>query len=491
MRDALYHVERSESATLQSQIRQVLIDAVLAGQVPPGDPIPSTRAMSKRLGVSRNTVVLAYQGLVASGFLVARERSGFYVHEEVIVQANPRARPEPLEGGTRVDWETRLKVSPATQANIAKPENWRNYPYPFIYGQSDESLFPIAEWRDCVRQAHGRKWLDAWTEDRFNQDDPMLIDQIRQRILPRRGILARNEEILVTLGAQNALYLITRLLIGEQTRVGFENPGYPDMRNIVALRTRLARPLPIDEHGLVIDDKVADCDILYTTPSHQFPTTPTMPLARRKALLELASEHDFVVVEDDYESETNYLSEPSPALKSLDSKGRVIYVGSLSKSLVPGLRIGFMVADATLIRQATALRRLMLRHPPGNNQRTVAIFLANGHHDTLISRQNRVYRERWRLMREALDRFLPDWSRSPTFGGTSFWLEGPPRLDADRLAEDALDDGIVIEPGAIHFDRPEENRNFFRLGFSSIATDRIAPGIERLARVIDRRLASG
>lgn len=488
MRDALFHIERDQSSTLQAQIREVLISTVLSGQLPPGDPVPSTRAMAKRLKVSRNTVVLAYQGLVASGFLVSRERSGYYVHEDVTVQANPVSLQMADGGQSDVDWSAKLHVRPDDQDNITKPENWRQYPYPFIYGQSDESLFPIAEWRDCVRQAHGRKWLDAWTEDRFSQDDPMLVEQIRRRILPRRGIQAEADEIMITMGAQNALYLISRLLISATTTVGVEIPGYPDMRNIVRLRTDHLIALPVDAQGIRLTDGLADCDLIYTTPSHQFPTTVTMSIERRKALLARASRDDFLIVEDDYEFETNYLSEPCPALKSLDAHGRVIYVGSLSKSLVPGLRIGFMVGNRELIRQAIALRRLMLRHPPGNNQRTVAIFLANGHHDTLIARQNRVYRERWQLMAKALAEHLPGWSEMPTFGGTSNWLKGPDHLDAGELAEAALDDGIVIEPGGICFENPAVFKNYFRLGFSSISSDRIGPGIERLAAVIGRHL---
>ena len=357
MRDALFHIERDQSSTLQAQIRQVLISTVLSGQLPPGDPVPSTRAMAKRLKVSRNTVVLAYQGLVASGFLVSRERSGYYVHQDVTVQANPISLQMTDGGKSDVDWHDKLMVRPDEQRNITKPENWRQYPYPFIYGQSDESLFPIAEWRDCVRQAHGRKWLDAWTEDRYSQDDPMLVEQIRRRILPRRGIQAQTDEIIVTMGAQNALYLVARLLIAANTTVGVEMPGYPDMRNIVLLRTDHLIALPIDSQGVELSDDLPACDLIYTTPSHQFPTTVTMSIERRKDLLDRASRDDFLIIEDDYEFETNYLSEPCPALKSLDARGRVIYIGSLSKSLVPGLRVGFMVANRELIRKAIGAKR--------------------------------------------------------------------------------------------------------------------------------------
>ncbi|MEC5325206.1 MocR-like pyridoxine biosynthesis transcription factor PdxR [Aurantimonas sp. A3-2-R12] len=485
MRNALFHVDKGETFTLQAQIREGLVSAVLAGQLSAMESVPSTRAMARQLGVSRNTVVLSYQALVEDGFLLARERSGFYVNPEVLTGLVPSAdAAAPTEDKGEIDWQARLRIHPAGQVNIVKPEDWRDHPYLFIYGQIDHTLFPISEWRDCVRQAMGAKGLDQWTADRFNADDPMLIEQIRTRILPRRGIAARDEEILITMGAQNALYLVSSLLVGANTRVAIEDPGYPDARNMFALRTRHVVPIPVDENGLLMDERLAACQLAFITPSHHFPTTATLPLSRRKELLALASANDLIILEDDYEFEANYVSAPTPALKSLDKEGRVIYIGSLSKSLVPGVRIGFLVAPKPLIDQARALRRLMLRHPPGNNQRAAALFLALGHHDALLGRLHRVYRERWRIMGEALQTHLPFWSRSPTFGGTSYWLEGPPGFDAGELARRALKQGIVIEAGDFFFAGRNPPLNYFRLGFSAIATDRIAEGVRKLAEIV-------
>ena len=479
MRDALYHLERSRPASLQAQIREILIEAIRTGQLAPGDPVPSTRAMAARLSVSRNTVTLAYQALVSDGFLASRERSGFYVDPLAADGIAERLTSRPSDSGS-IEWTDRLAKHPGAQRNLIKPENWHDYRYPFIYGQVDHDIFPIAEWRDCVRQAMGKRWIDAWTEDRFSADDPLLVEQIARRILPLRGINAGHDEILITLGAQNALYLIAAMLIGSDTAVALEDPGYPDLRNICALRTRKIRHLPVGSGGVQIGEELEGVDLMFTTPSHQFPTTVTMPLDRRKALLDVARARDLVIVEDDYEFETNYSGTPHPALKSLDGDGRVIYVGSLSKSLMPGLRLGFIVADSRLISEMRALRRLMLRHPPGNNQRAAALFLANGHYDVLVRRIHRAYRARWQVMGDALAEHLPGWAERPSFGGSAYWLTGPAGFDAEKLAELALAQGIVIEPGAIFFADPGAGARHLRLGFSSIPADRIAPGIERL-----------
>src|SRR5262245_46991877 len=304
MRDWLVHIRRNEYASLQTQIREALVAAILDGQLARDEPIPSTRKMAKSLGVSRNTVVLSYQGLLDDGYLAARERSGYYVADKALDSvARPRKleprRTPPCEDGP--DWESRLAKHPAAQENISKPLDWQTYPYPFIYGQVDHNLFPLAEWRDCARQALGKKWLGTWTNDTWAFDDPLLVEQIRRRILPRRGIMASDDEILITLGAQNALYLITSLLIDEKSRVAMEEPGFPDMRNIFRLKTSNVALVPVDEGGLTLTEQVAACDLVFVTPSHQFPATVTMPLARRLDLLKLASKHNLAIIEDDYE----------------------------------------------------------------------------------------------------------------------------------------------------------------------------------------------
>ncbi len=484
MRDALFHLRRNESASLQAQIRELLVNAILSGQLHGGEPLPSSRKMASNLQVSRNTVVLAYQDLVDDGYLIARERSGYYVNDDMVGQtaATPLTPPDPPEHAP--DWTSRFRVRPTRQENIKKTMDWPSYRYPFVYGQVDQQLFPLAAWRECARQALGRRAMDAWTGDRQVHDDPMLIEQIRTHILPRRGISAAPDEVLVTQGAQNALYLIASLLFTDQTRVGVEDPGYPDMFNIARLKTDYVRPLSVDAEGLPVDDRLDPLDYLFVTPSHQFPTTVTMPLARREALLARAAERDIVLIEDDYEFETNYVGRPTPALKSMDRDGRVLYIGSLSKSLFPGLRLGFMVGPRALIEEARALRRLMLRHPPTVNQRQTALFLSLGHHDALIHRLHREFRKRWEVMDKALQHYLPASATRPGFGGTSFWVAGPETLDTDDLAVRAAAEGVLIEPGRVHFLGDRRPRNYFRLGFSSISVDRIEPGIRILSKLI-------
>ncbi|MGH7186895.1 MAG: PLP-dependent aminotransferase family protein, partial [Pseudomonadota bacterium] len=280
------------------------------------------------------------------------------------------------------------------------------------------------------------------------------------------------------------LYLLANLLMASGTTVGFEDPGYVDARNIFSLGANRIRPLAVDDRGLVVNDQLDGCDYVYVTPSHQFPTTVTMSLDRRTSLLDRARHADFIVIEDDYDSEINQGGSPTAALKSIDASGRVIFLASLSKTLAPGLRLGYMVGPKALIAEARALRRLMLRHPPTNNQRTLALFLALGHHDSLCRRLRHAYRERWEVMGTALRRYLPTCAFHQCTGGTAYWVAGPPKLDTAVVAQAAAKRGVLIEPGAVHF-MAKAPSPYFRLGFSSIPMNRIEPGIRILGEIVD------
>jgi GntR family transcriptional regulator / MocR family aminotransferase len=463
---------------LQVQIRQAIVSAISEGFLPEGARLPSSRDLAGALGVARNTVVLAYQHLVDEGILSSQLRSGHYVAER---SRAPDARPAPSgDGRPPPDWPQRLLARPSLDRNILKPRDWQQLPYPFIYGQPDLALFPVNDWRECVRSALGALEIRHWARDLIDGDDAMLVSEIRRRVLPLRGVWASEEEVMVTMGAQQALYLLATLLMAPRTVVGVEDPGYPDARNIVRSRGAHLRLLSLDETGLVIGPHIRACDYVYVTPSHQCPTTVTLPMARREALIEAAQRDDVVIIEDDYEIEIPADRTPLPALKSLDRTGRVLYVGSLSKTLAPGLRLGYLVAPAPLIRELRALRRLMLRHPPANNQRAAALFISLGHYEAHLKRFSRVMRERERVIEEAMARHLPQMRWRRDAGATSLWVEAP-SLDTRELAERALSQGVVVEPGDVFFGRPEPPRSFLRLGFSSIPAPRIEKGIAALA----------
>ena len=478
----LFRRFEGRSATLQGQLRDMLVHAVMEGFLAPGAALPASRVLAQALDLSRTTVTLALTSLADKGLIVSRPRSGFFV-AAAFQAALSGARQGTDDGvaAAEVGWRERLVLQPSAQRNIVKPLDWQQQPYPFIYGQFDASLFPFRDWRACTLESLQARSVRQWAPDHIDRDDDALVDQIHRRLLPARGIWADRDEILVTNGAQQATFLLSMLLVGPTTRVGMEDPGYPDARNTFSLRTRHLRALPVDAQGLVLGSAVSRCDYVYVTPSHQCPTTVTMPLGRRQQLLAMAGRDDFVVIEDDHESELNFSGQPTAALKSLDGAQRVIYLGSLSKTLAHGLRLGYVVAPAELVRELRALRRLVMRHVATNNQQAAANFIAHGHHEAYVRRLNVAYRERSRAVHDALRRHAPMLVPVAARGGSAVWVTGPPALDGRALAADLYQSGVVVEPGDVFYATARQHRNQIRIGYSSIATDRIDAGIRLLA----------
>ncbi|MCT8998307.1 MocR-like pyridoxine biosynthesis transcription factor PdxR [Chelativorans intermedius] len=481
----LFKISPDSSQTLQAQIRQAIVSAILDRQIAPSMPLPSCRVLAEKLGVARGTVVLAFQQLVDQGFLIARERRGHFVNPEVLA-APPPAPLKEARPAAQVDWKARRQVAASDMPDAPKNENWMQAAYPFVYGQFDPALFPTAEWRECNRMALAVLEIRNWAADMVDRDDPLLIEQIQARLLPRRGIFANPDEIIITLGAQHALYMLATLLMRRGARVAMENPGFADARSIFRLAGADILPVPVDGDGLDVAGVPPESDFVFVTPSHHCPSMVPLSRARREALLARAERNDWIVIEDDYDSQ---LAEETPqeALKGLDHTGRVIYVGSMSKTLAPGLRLGYIVAPAELVAELRALRRFMLRHPPANNQRAVALFLSLGHHDALVRRLSAAFEERRRELLAAVRRHMPGWQAADVPGGISVWLKGPAGTDTTALARHARARGVLVEPGARFFDGPERPSPFMRLGISSIALQHIEPGIRELAAVAERR----
>lgn len=475
----------NRNGQLQVQIREQIVTAILDGCMDGSTPLPPSRKLAQQLHVGRNTVVNVYERLLSEGYLVSRERSGYYVNP-TLLQDSPaleEVEDDPQQPSQSPDWGKRLHTDRLPDTLSAATGNWKHFDYPFIYNQLDPKLFPVNEWRECCRDAVRVRDIQDWTSDHDDGDDPLLVEQIRKRILPRRGIFARNDEVLITLGSQHGLYMLAQLLMNSDTTLGIEDPGYPQVANIARMQGSHLKPLAVDGEGLVVSDNMDDCNVLYTTPSHQCPTTVTMSLERRHQLLKKAREEDLILVEDDYESEVNFNSEPTPALKCLDQDDRVIYLGSLSKTLAPGLRIGIMVGPAPLIKRARQLRHLMLKHPPVNNQRAVALFIKRGFHDTLTRKLVQVFQNRCQRMTEALETHFNGVYAVPE-GGSSIWIRLPEYIDSRRLKQAARESGILLQSGDFYFQQQDAPKNYIKLGFSAIPDDQIEAGIVRLAGLL-------
>lgn len=478
----LFRLDRDSSSSLQAQLRARIVETIDSGVLPSGLKLPSSRKLAGELGIARNTVSLAYQDLIASGHLISRERSGVYVAHgghtaKVPAVAGPKSR--------RVQSAIMRKAPDRVVPNegLRYPADWRQLPYPFIEGLYDRTLFPIAEWREASRMALAVNEVESWSTDTGEADDELLVEQFRQKILTRRGIAAAADEILVTVGEQQALHLIFELLCGAQSTVGLEDPGEPDIRSLVHERGATVRYFPVGDTGVEIASGLEGIDLFYVSPSRQRPTGVTMPDSERAALLAEAHRHDTLIVEDDFECELGFLADAPPSLKSGDRDERVVYVASLSKVLSPGLRLGFLVGPADFIRAARRLRNLTTRKPSPITQRTAGIFLSLGHYDAMLRNHFGIYERRLIALRDALNHYRPlSIAIPPVTGGTSYWVRGPENLDAEKLRVAAQNSGVLIEPATPYFADGQGRSNMFRLGVTSLDESRIRPGIEALSR---------
>ena len=477
-----FFLDPAFEGTLQQQIQQLVAEGILSGRFRAGEKLPSSRKLAAHLGVSRITVTLAYNELMADDYLSSAGRSGYFVSEN----APEPPQVSPRSSADTVDWSRAIGNRFSGNLQVEKPVDWRTYKYPFNYGQVDPTLFDRQNWRLCAVRALGQRDFDSLTADQMDRDDPQLVEFIARHTLPRRGILANSDEILITVGAQNALWLAAQVLLTQRRTATHEDPCYPGLRAILRQSRCHCVEVPVDADGLQPDLIPPETDVVFTTPSHQCPTAATMPVTRRKELLRRASEDDFLIVEDDYEFEMSFLKPPSPALKSLDDDGRVIYVGSFSKSLFPGLRLGYLVGPAPFFREARALRTSVLRHPPGHMQRTAAYFLSLGHYDALVRRLRNTFHDRRTLMDKALSDYGLTVAGAGAFGGSSYWMRAPNGIDTTELAARLRQKSVLIEAGAAFCEAERREYKHYRLAYSSISATQIAPGVALIAKEIEQ-----
>jgi GntR family transcriptional regulator/MocR family aminotransferase len=481
-----YHIFLSDDPNvgLQTRLKDAITRAIWDRRFSPGDRLPATRALAQHLGISRITVSLAYDSLLSTGYIVSMPRSGFFVASDAPTRMEV-SLPERGDEEGRLDWAERLGAIPPALGKQATPADWRSYRYPFVFGEPDIARFPVDDWRDCVRRGLGKRHFEQIAYDASDRDDPFLVEQIVRRSVSGRGVAATMDEVLVTAGAQNALWLAVQILFaGQGGDVAMEDPGYPELRNLLRQQGLTIHPVPVDRDGMIVDRIPKGVRAVFATPSHQAPTGATMSMARRRALLERAEAEDFVVIEDDYDYEMSYESPALPALRSLDQRGRVIYVGSFSKSIFPGLRLGYLTADARVVEHARAVRTLSERHPPGLTQRTVAYFLSEGHYNSHSRRMRTRMARRNEVLRAALAEHGLTPALTRATGGTTLWLLGPEGLDADALAEALREKSVLIEPGSAFYASDEAPRNRVRLGFATVETALIPEGVSLMAETI-------
>jgi GntR family transcriptional regulator/MocR family aminotransferase len=473
------HVTFEGRRDLAGQIYRQLRGAVLDGRLRPGEGLPSTRELAERLGVSRNTVTGAYDRLMSEGFLSGRVGAGTFVADAI-------ARPPPSR---RAPAGADLRAIGAWDTIAADASPLRDPAYDFRVGVPDARMFPFTTWRRLVaRELYPPRARAARYGD--PQGEIALRESIARHIGLARSVHASADDVIITAGAQQAFDLVGRVLLEPGACVAVEDPGYPMVRLALASHRARVVPVPVDAEGLVVDALPASARLVYVTPSHQFPMGSAMSLERRMALLAWAERRKSVILEDDYDSEFRFAGRALEPLQALDRSGRVLYVGSFSKVLLPDLRLGYIVAPKSLRRALTAARLIADSHGAIVTQVALARFMDEGAFARHLRKARREYQARRARVEAALLREVgASMVPIPAVAGLHVSaLFRDPGVDARAVALRAAEAGIAVRAIA-HFAVGDDPPSGLVLGFGGIAGSRIDEGVRRLAACIGPRRA--
>ncbi|MFV0302800.1 MAG: PLP-dependent aminotransferase family protein [Paracoccus sp. (in: a-proteobacteria)] len=479
------------SRTLQDQVFEQIRDMILSTRLKSGDPVPGSRALAECLGVSRNTVTIAYDKLFSEGYLEIRPNVGTFVAQDLpdlsltLVGAQPDCTPCAEAPATPTLLDRISNDSFRVQA-VAHPAA-RRLRTDFWVGRVDPLGFPATEWRRIVdtKLRHGPQRQASYGD---TQGEEALRRAIADHVGPARGVACTAEDILVVGGSQDGLMLIAQALQQHCPAFLHENPCYQGACYIFERLGLTGHPVPVDRDGLVAD-ALPDIRhaILYVTPSHQFPTGATLSLPRRLALLDWAERTDSLIIEDDYDGDFRYEGGPLTALRGLDRSGRVLYLGTFSKSMGPALRLGFIVGSDRTIPALARWKHLFSNGTPWIIQAAMAEFLDSGAFQRHLRRIRASYKRRRDVLIEEIGRHFPGSEIAGRRGGmhVSWRLPGTGRArHLQRLAQlrgigiyTVEDGGACLSPGDGRHD------DLLMLGYAAIEEGQIARAIALLGEL--------
>lgn len=477
-------IDAAAETPLFLQVVRGIQDGIRRGRLRPGSPLPGTRALAERLEIHRNTVLAAYRELSSEGWIQASAARGTFVADDL-----PERPPRGPASG-RVDGIARQPAFTLAAAPLSRdPSGVPPGTLPMVGGMPDLRLFPAAALSRAYRRA-----LRSRARELLAYGDPRghrrLRTALASMLAEARGIPAGADDLVVTRGSQMAIELAARALLRPGDLVAVEAFGYPPAWEALSRAGARVVPVPVDGHGLRVD-RLAELAArepvraLYVTPHHQFPTGAPLVASRRLALLSLAAERRFAVLEDDYHHEFQYEGRPILPLAASDRAGSIVYVGSLSKVLAPGLRLGFVCAPRPLLDRIADLRLYADRQGDHAVEYAVAELIEDGELPRHIRRARRVYRARRDLLAWLLrERIGPALSFRLPPGGMTIWarVRG---VDADAWTLAAREEGVHVHAGR-RFAFDGRRQPFLRLGFAALDERELREGVERLRRGLDR-----
>lgn len=483
-------LDHQNNEPLYQQIASYLRRAIQTGNLAPDTRLPSTRQLAADLQVNRITVENAYRELEVDGLIYSKVGSGTYVLPQQPLAPLPRHEPG-------ADWPLWQQQVEGRSESFSKPAPnallKSKLPFPrirFDSGVGDVRQFPTEEFRKVLQAVMRRDGRVAFDYGELQGYRP-LRETIAQ-VLARQGLLACSENILITAGSQQALTLVCRLLLEPGDIVLVERPTYAGALDLFRALSLDVVSIPVDEDGMQVErlEKLLQQHhprLIYTIPNFQNPTGVCMSLARRRLLIALADRYNIPILEDDFVSDLRYEGRDLPALKALDPGGRVIYASTFSKMLMPGLRVGFLVAEGPVLEGMVHYKRVTDLSTSSLFQRALEAYVTVGRYDAHLRRSSHSYRKRRDVMLGAIQRRLPAGVEvAPPLGGLFIWLKLPQALSSEKLYPLACQEGVIFERGSSYFPQPSDGENCMRLNFAANPPEEIEEGVKRLSKAIGR-----
>lgn len=477
-------LDRESETPIYQQIESHLRQAILSGNLPADTRLPSSRQLANDLGVNRITVENAYSALEAEGLVFSRMGSGTYVLPIEPISAarlNQTSTAWPL-------WQTNLKKVPS-EAEVSDEASLREHSnlISFASGISDSRQFPVEEFRKVMQSVMRRDQIDALEYGERRGYAP-LREGIA-RILASQGLQTHPENVLITAGSQQAIFLAAQVLLKAGDIVLVEDPTYPAAIDLFRTLGFQVVGIPVDDQGMRVDQlekllQLHHPNLIYTIPNFHNPTGTCLSSARRRELISLAGKYNVPILEDDFVGDLRYEGHTQPSLKSLDPGGRVIYVGTFSKMLMPGLRVGFIVADGPVYDSLLHFKGLSDLATSTLIQRALDAYMTVGRYQTYLHRSCQIFKTRRDAMLTALKRYMPSVVYETPKGGLFIWLQLPKSLSANALLKEARREGVSFAAGRSFFVDGISGEDWLRLNFASQPVEDIEEGIKRLGRAL-------
>ena len=484
-----FDFDRLSPTPLYRQIEDQLRRGIQAATLAPGTRLPAVRALAADLGVSRITVETAYTGLEADGLVERRVGSGTYV----LGPAAPGSPPAPQPGAALPLWQSGLEPLRRAPAGGRLDELRRTPLHPdpidLSVGSGDAGLFPSEDFRRALQTVMRRDGIAAL--EYGDRAGYLPLRETIARVLSAQGIQTRPESLLVTGGSQQGLALALRLLARPGDSVLAESPTYSGVLDLFRSLGLRVVGVPVDERGMQVEGiepllQTHHPRLIYSIPNFQNPTGTCLSLARRKTLLALAERYNLPLIEDDFVGDLRYEGRAQPALKSLDPGGRVIYISSFSKMLMPGIRVGFLAAEGPVYDALLDVKTVDDLATSNLVQRALEAYVTVGSYQAHLRRSCQVYRRRRDALIEAVRRYLPDEvAFNLPQGGLFVWARLPGGVRAEDLLERAVVRGVLFAPGAGFFPEAGAGSAYLRLNFAAHPPERLVEGVRRLALALE------